>query len=148
MVGRGRLLVVTANITVGDSRSATWVHRSHFSNDTLRFQEDHLFSRTGLASFLLRFFPFFSFSFSPFFFLERDCLLCAICETWLRAWLLTYYFVKQYLIHTVGNKWDHKKAILKFEENRTSERVYFFKPKERTLVMEFTVPSYTSNIFI
>ena len=54
---------------------------SHFSNDTLRFQEAHLFSRTGQA-----FFSFASFlSFFSFFFLERDCLLCAICDTWLRA---------------------------------------------------------------
>ena len=60
---------------------------SHFGNDTLRFQDDHLFSRTGQAFFLLlRFFPFFlslfRFFFFFFFFLERDCLLCAI---WLRA---------------------------------------------------------------
>ena len=52
------------------------------------FQEDNLFSRTGLAFFLLlHFFPFFLFLFRVFFFfLERDCLLCAICDTWLRAW--------------------------------------------------------------
>ena len=64
--GRSRSL---AYITVGDSGSATWVH-SHFSNDTLRFQEDHLFSRTGQAFFflLLRFFPFFPPLFRFFFF--------------------------------------------------------------------------------
>ena len=32
---------------------------SHFSNDTLHFQDDHLFSRLGRPVFLLlRFFPF------------------------------------------------------------------------------------------
>ena len=63
---------------------------SHFSNDMLRFQEDLLFSRTGQAFFsFASFLSFFSFSFSLFFifyFLERDCLLCAICDTWLRTW--------------------------------------------------------------
>ena len=39
--------------------------------------------RTGMAFFLLVFFFLFRFRF--FFFLERDCLLCAICDTWLRA---------------------------------------------------------------
>ena len=38
---------------------------------------------------LLRFFPFFLSLFRFFlFFLERDCLLCAICDKWLRAWPL------------------------------------------------------------
>ena len=43
---------------------------SHFSNDSLRFQEDHLFSRTGQAFFflLLRFFLFFFLFFAFFFF--------------------------------------------------------------------------------
>ena len=41
---------------------------SHLSNDTLRFQEDHLFSRTGQAFCLLRFFPFFFLFFAFFFF--------------------------------------------------------------------------------
>ena len=89
MVGRGRLLVVNR----GEHHRRRLQKRnigeplhSHFSNDTLRFQEDHLFSRTGQAFFLLRFFPLFSLSFSLFFFfLERDCLLCATCDTWLRA---------------------------------------------------------------
>ena len=62
---------------------------SHFSNDTLRFQEDHLFSRTGQAFFsfasFLSFFFLSLFRFFFFFFLERDCLLCAICDTWLCA---------------------------------------------------------------
>ena len=41
----------------------------HFSNGTLRFQEDHLFSRTGQAFFsFASFLSFFSFSFSLFFF--------------------------------------------------------------------------------
>ena len=61
---------------------------SHFSNDTLRFQEDHLFSRTGQAIFFFCFVSFLSilylFRFF-FFFLERDCLLGAICDTWLLA---------------------------------------------------------------
>ena len=68
---------------------------SHPSNDTLHFQEDHLFSRTGQAFFFFCFvsFLFFFLFFSLFFFfffliLERDCLLCAICDTWLRAWNL------------------------------------------------------------
>ena len=41
---------------------------SHFSNDKLRFQDDHLFSRTGQAFFsLLRFLPFFLSLFRFFF---------------------------------------------------------------------------------
>ena len=89
MVGRGRLLVVNH----GEHHRRRLQKRnmgaplhSHFSNDTLRFQEYHLFSRTGQAFFcfvsFLFFFLFFAFF---FFFLERDCLLCAICNTWLRA---------------------------------------------------------------
>ena len=61
MVGRGRFLVVNH----GEHHRRRLQKRnmaaplpSHFSNDTLRFQEDHLFSRTGQAFFLLRFFPF------------------------------------------------------------------------------------------
>ena len=78
MVGCGRLLVV--NITVGDFGSSTTgapLH-SHFSNDMFhliqRFQENHLFSRTGwpffllLLSFLFFFFAFAFFSFLSFFF--------------------------------------------------------------------------------
>ena len=47
--------------------------------------------RTGMAffSFIFFCFLFFLFRFPPFFFfLECDCLLCAICDTWLRACLL------------------------------------------------------------
>ena len=54
MVGRGRLLVVNH----GEHHRRRLQKRnmgaplhSHFSNDTLRFQEDHLFSRTGQAFF-------------------------------------------------------------------------------------------------
>ena len=46
---------------------------SHFSNDTLRFQDDHLFSRTLQAFFvLLRFFPYYLslYRFLVFFFLN------------------------------------------------------------------------------
>ena len=70
MVGRFRLLVVNLNITVGDPKRNTGAPlHSQFSNDTLRFQEDHLFSRTGQAFFLLlRFFPFFFLFFAFFFF--------------------------------------------------------------------------------
>ena len=71
MVGRGRLLVVNH----GEHHRRRLLKRnkaaplhSHFSNDTLRFQEDHLFSRTGQAFFLLRFFPFFLSLFRFFFF--------------------------------------------------------------------------------
>ena len=51
-----------------------------------RFPEDHpWFCGLGWPFFLLvSFFFFFSFDFA-FFFLERDCLLCAICHTWRRA---------------------------------------------------------------
>ena len=42
--------------------------------------------------FLLRFFPFFLSLFRFFFFLERDCLLCAICDTWLRACLVFCWY--------------------------------------------------------
>ena len=53
-----------------------------------RFQEDNLFARIGQAFFFFCFISFlFSHSFRFFFFLERDCLLCAICDTWLRACL-------------------------------------------------------------
>ena len=47
-----------------------------------------------LVSFVFCF--FFSISISLFFFfLERDCLLCAICDTWLRACcLLSLFFLK------------------------------------------------------
>ena len=94
MVGRGRLLVVNHgehHCRRLQKRNMGAPLHSHFSNDTLRFQEDHLFSRTGQAFFFfcfvsfLFFFLFFAFS---IFFLERelrDCLLCAICDTWLRA---------------------------------------------------------------
>ena len=55
-----------------------------------RFPEDHpWFCGLGWLFFLLVSFVFcfFPFRFPPFFFfLERDCLLCAICDTWLRAW--------------------------------------------------------------
>ena len=94
MVGRGRLLVVNH----GEHHRRRLQKRnmgaplhSHFSNDTLRFQEDHLFSRTWQAFFFASFLSFFFFLifafffFFFFFFLERDCLLCAICDTWLRA---------------------------------------------------------------
>ena len=87
MVGRGRLLVVNDGEhhrrRLQKRNMAAPLH-SHLSNDTLRFQ-DHLFSGTVQAFFcLLRFFPFF-FLFFAFFFLERNCLLCAICDTRLRA---------------------------------------------------------------
>ena len=55
-----------------------------------RFPENHpWFCGLGwlffflLVSFIFCFFFLFRFR---FFFLERDCLLCAICDTWLRAW--------------------------------------------------------------
>ena len=91
MVGRGRLLVVIEHHCrrLRKRNMGAPLH-SHFSNDTLHFQEDHLFSRTGQAfSSFASFLSFVSFSFSLFFFffLERDCLLCAICDTWLRACL-------------------------------------------------------------
>ena len=46
--------------------------------------------RTGMAFLLLVSFVFcffFLFRFRLFFFLECGCLLCAICDTWLRAWV-------------------------------------------------------------
>ena len=74
MVGRGRLLVVNHGEhhrwRLQKRNMAAPLH-SHFSNDTLRFQEDHLFSRTGQAFFLLRFFPFFLSLFRFFFFGTR-----------------------------------------------------------------------------
>ena len=92
MVGRGRLLVVNHGKHHRrrlQKRNMGAPLHSHFSNDTLRFQEDHLFSRTGQAFFFASFLSFFRslfrFVFFCFFFLERDCLLCAICDTWLRA---------------------------------------------------------------
>ena len=84
MVGRGRLLVV--NITVGDSGSATWAHHCIRTSAMTRvFRRTIFFHELGRPFFLLlRFFPFFLF-FAFFFCLERDCSLCAICDTWLRA---------------------------------------------------------------
>ena len=43
----------------------------------------------GLFFLLLRFFPFFFLFSLFFFFLERDCLLYAICDTWLCVWSVT-----------------------------------------------------------
>ena len=86
MVGRGRLLVV--NITVRDSGSATWVrHCIRTSAMTCCVFRRIIFSHElGRPFFLLlRFFPFFLSLFRFLFFLEPDCLLCAICDTWLRA---------------------------------------------------------------
>ena len=88
MVGRGRLLVV--NHGEHDRRRLQKRNmgaplHSHFSNDTLRFQEDHLFTNWAGLFFSASLLSFFSFSFSFFFFLEHGCLLCAICDTWLRA---------------------------------------------------------------
>ena len=61
---------------------------SHFSNDVALSGGSSFFMNWAGLFFLLRFFPFFFFLFFSFFFsfLERDCLLCAICDTWLRAW--------------------------------------------------------------
>ena len=63
MVGRGRLLVVNMHRRRLRKRNMGAPLHSHFSNDTLHFHEDHLFTRTGQA--------FFSFaSFLSFFFLS------------------------------------------------------------------------------
>ena len=71
MVSRGRLLVVNHGEhhrrRLQKRNMAAPLH-SHFSNDTLRFQEDHLFSRTGQAFFFASFLSFFPFSFSLCFF--------------------------------------------------------------------------------
>ena len=70
MVGHGRLLVVKHGEPHRrrlQKRSMAVPLHSHFSNDTLRFQEDHRFSRTGQA-FFASFLSFFSFSFFLFFF--------------------------------------------------------------------------------
>ena len=48
---------------------------SHFSNDTLRFQEDHLFSRTGQAFFSFASFLSFFLSLFTFFFFFGTQLL-------------------------------------------------------------------------
>ena len=71
MVGRGRLLVVNH----GEHHRRRLQKRnmgeplhSHFSNDTLRSQEDHLFSRTGQAFFCFVSFLFFFLFFAFFFF--------------------------------------------------------------------------------
>ena len=69
MVGRSLLLVV--NITVGDSGSATPVHHCIRTSAMTRcvFRRIIFFHELGRPFFLLlRFFPFFSFSFLLFFF--------------------------------------------------------------------------------
>ena len=76
MVGRGRLLVVNHgehNRRRLQKRKMGAPLHSHFSNDTLRLQEDHLFSRTGQAFFCFVSFLFFFlfFAFFLFFFGTR-----------------------------------------------------------------------------
>ena len=69
MVGHGRLLVV--NITVEDSGSATWVHHCIRTSAMTRciFTRIIFLHELGRSFFLLlRFFPYFSFSFSLLFF--------------------------------------------------------------------------------
>ena len=71
MVGRGRLLVVNHgehNRRRLQKRNMGAPLHLHFSNDTLRFQEDHLFSRTGQAFFFFASFLSFSLSLFAFFF--------------------------------------------------------------------------------
>ena len=71
MVGRGRLLVVNSNVTVGDFGSATWVHHCIRTSamTCCVFRRIIFFHELGRSFFLLlRFFPFFSFSYSLFFF--------------------------------------------------------------------------------
>ena len=43
------------------------------------------------------------------------------------------------LIHTVGNKWDHKKALLKIWRESDKRAILFFQTKKRTQEMESTV---------
>ena len=85
MVGRGRLLVVDSNITVGDSGSATWVHHCIRTSAMTRcvFRRVIFFHELGRPfSLLLRFFPFFFLFFAFFFF-----------------WNATAYF-SQFAIHS------------------------------------------------
>ena len=94
----GRLLVVHVNITVGDFGSATMCTIAYIRTSAMTRCINSAFSggwtffhELGRPFFLLlRFFPFISFSLF-FLFLERDCLLCAICDMWLRAWPITTY---------------------------------------------------------
>ena len=91
----------------------------HFSNDTLRFQEDHLFSRTGQAFFsFASFLSFFAFFFFFFFFF----------------WNATAYFA-QFAIHGYAPEFGEnqpftkkqKKILLSVLSNQWSSKLLICK---------------------